>query len=69
MEVSGRLMALPRGHRLLEGGCHVALAELSSLLGELTGFARVVVLGIRSEEIDDDQLVTGVERGAGRLVH
>jgi hypothetical protein len=35
---------------------------------ELAGLARVVVLRIRSEEIDDGQTVSGVERGAARRV-
>jgi hypothetical protein len=35
---------------------------------ELAGLARVVVLRVPYEEIDDDQLVSGVERGvAGRV--
>jgi hypothetical protein len=37
--------------------------------GPLAGLARVVVLHVSSEEIDDGQSVSGVERGAARRVH
>jgi hypothetical protein len=36
---------------------------------ELAGFARVVVLRVRSEEIDDGRSVSGVERGVAGRVH